>query len=109
MGVRGRASRLVPPAPITYHLSPNTQDLRLRSGSLERAPDLQRGGRHVELRDAGLPQGVKDCAPDGRGAADGAGLADALGAERVARRESLGAVELEHRERVGRGDGVVAE
>src|SRR3954447_19623772 len=90
--------------------SPYTHDpCYLCAGGLEGAPDLEGGGRHVELFDAGLAEGVQDGAADGRGAADGAGLADALGAERVSRREGLGAVEFEHRERVGGRHGVIAE
>jgi hypothetical protein len=55
-------------------------------------------GWHVDVAHAEVGHGVDDCVLHGGRGADGAGLADALGAERVVRRRGLVRDPLERRE-----------
>ena len=66
-------------------------------------------GRHRDVGDAEAGQRVDDGVDDGRGGADGAGLADALDAERVGRRRRDGVAERERRDVAGRRHQVLGE
>src|SRR5712691_7771639 len=61
-------------------------------------PDLARGQRQVEMRDAERGQRVEDGVGDGRRGADGGRLADALHAERRPWRGRARVVVLERRQ-----------
>ena len=67
----------------------------------DRLPDALRRGGHVDVAHAQVRERVDDGVPDGRGRADRARFADALGAERVARRRRLRALGLEGRQVAG--------
>ena len=73
---------------------------------LDRAPDPLGRGRHLDVGDAEMREGVDDRVDHGRSRRDRAGLPHALRAERVVGRVALRAVELERRQLRRRRDEV---
>src|SRR5262245_32163421 len=71
------------------------------------APDLLRRERHVDRADVKRSERVHDGVVDGDRRGDGARLADALDAQRIDGRRRFRRPELEVREEVGLGHGVV--
>ena len=78
-------------------------------GGGDRPPHVLWCARHGEVPDAEVGDGVDDGVVHGRQRADGPGLADTLGAQRVDPRRRLEVVDLEGRQLGGRDDGVVGE
>src|SRR5262245_16849282 len=66
-----------------------------RLASLDDPPELLRTKHHVDVLHAELAQGVHSCRDEAWRRAEGAGLADALCAQRIDRRRRDGACKLE--------------
>src|SRR6266576_1431657 len=91
---------------ICHFVSPRSGRASLRC-VLDDAPDAFGGAGHVDVSDAEVTERVDDGVVDGGSGSDGAGFADAFGAEWVSGAVGLGVRDFEAGEFGGGWDGVV--